>query len=199
MIRVIARPRSRALFMSLVPLAACFLWLSLLVAPEARAEKVTVSVVNERGTPQAFAYVRDSYGWGVSDAYGRIDVESYPDDTNYVDRGHSISNISSSCPYSAPETEQGGVARSVPDPAPSQMQIVVPNTTGEPTAPGLTADERWLVGRLNVDRRANGAEPLYISTVLNRAADARASDYKRGLQFGTRCPYDTVESVLLQD
>ena len=116
-------------------------------AAAAHAADIAVQVVNQRGTPQAGVYVQDLDGTKRADAYGRLVARSEPGKAISADRGRAFSGCS------APESAEGGTSVIVPDPAPAQMTIVVPQATASTPSPELTIDERWVLGKVNQERR----------------------------------------------
>ena len=111
-----------------------------------------------------------------------------------ADRGRAFSGCG------APESAQGGVSVVVPDPAPAQMTIVVPQAVASTPQTDLTNDERWVLGKISQDRRAKKYPVLRISTALGRAADAQARDLAAGfVTFDDPCPFGANAVVVAQD
>jgi hypothetical protein len=160
----------------------------------ATAADISVQVVNQRGTPQGGVYVQDLEGPKRTDAYGRAVVKSEPGKAVTADRGRPFSGCA------APESAQGGVSAIVPDPAPAQMTIVVPQAVASTPTTDLTIDERWVLGKVNQERRAKKFTPLRVSTALSRAADAQARDLSSNfVAFDDPCPFGANAVVVAMD
>ena len=163
-------------------------------AAAAHAADIAVQVVNQRGTPQAGVYVQDLDGTKRADAYGRLVARSEPGKAISADRGRAFSGCS------APESAEGGTSVIVPDPAPAQMTIVVPQATASTPSPELTIDERWVLGKVNQERRRKDIAPLRISKALGRAADSQAQDLASKLvSFDDPCPFGANAVVVAMD
>jgi uncharacterized protein YkwD len=148
------------------------------VSPSVNASVLTVSVVNDRGVPQAAARVSSSDGEAATT--NELGVAVLSD----VEGGDDLRATRYPGGYPAPcdAVPEGpdGVHAIVPSPVPTQLTITVPSAGLIPYAPELSAEERGLVGLINRQREAEGRQPLYISLTLTEAAAGYAPVFPEG-------------------
>ncbi len=158
--------------------AALVTTFSLLAAGPARADSVTIHVVNDRAIAQFGVSVQDpdspSGSQGSTDASGNVTLGG----VSAGDRIDSSRLGPPPCGGSASGTPEGfpGVEVHLDTPVPATQTVTLPHTTGDVFNPTNDDDERWLVGQVNQLRQQNGRQPLSISTTLNNAASAVAHD-----------------------
>jgi hypothetical protein len=133
------------------------------------AAATTFHVVNQRGIAQPLVSVIGDRT-GTTDYAGNVTLDLSPGEFVYFSR------------YRGPPcggAPEGALGQEyvVPDPAPPTAEITLPNTTGDSFLPENNDNERWIVGKVNELREANGKPPMAISTILNQAASAMAHDW----------------------
>jgi hypothetical protein len=80
------------------------------------------------------------------------------------------------------------------------MKIVVPSAVRSMPLNELSIDERWVLGKVNQERKAKKYPVLRVSTALERAADAQARDLSSGfVRFDDSCPLGANAVVVAQD
>lgn len=142
------------------------------LAPAARAVSATFQVTNESGVQQFSGYFEGGAFMGSTDGFGQVTIDRPAGSTITFSRSQ-VNSTEPAC--NAPEG--AGVGYTFPAEAPgTPVAITLPSAQqGNPYSPSPSNDERWIIGKVNVERAKLGRGPLEISATLTEAADRYAS------------------------
>jgi uncharacterized protein YkwD len=149
----------------------------------ARGATISFTVQNGRGVPQAVTAIapcsdcQGGVGSPHTNGWGQATLNVSAGQTLFVQRGFSPSFLG------CPAPEGSGQPYRVPDPVPAAATITLPNSNGDTFDPASSNNERWLVGKVNQARAAEGLAPYFISLTLNEAADRYANYLLQTDQF----------------
>ena len=174
---------------------------ALIAAAPASAAVMTFHVQDERGIGQ-LTYVDVSSPFvgnyrTRTDPYGDVSLTVNGNEAlKFTRDGNPGSAAPNPDSCKAPEDATGGLGYTVPpSPTSETVTITLQSATGPAYLPELSAEESWVVAKLNEARAAHGIAPLHISTTLTAAADAIAHDLqlsRAGGGYAFPAPYCLV-------